>query len=218
MKRTILVTALLAAALIFGILLASGSDVVEITHRETGKYPVDRYQAEAPSGTLIHAIGIYEGASNHGTGSHPGADVTIVIEEQGAHKIALALSSYEPVRWHLKGPGAASVIGIYLAGYHRHSIDGANAARVLNESGRPQQAVTFDDDTNTRDTGFPTLDRDNGPSACTITYARPDGGGCVGSDDLTDRAVSRFNGSVATFTGVYNADRFVIHAFPGAKP
>ena len=218
MKRVILLTALLAAALISVILLTGGSDVVEITHRETGKYPVDRYQAEAPTGTLIHAIGIYEGASNHDAASHPGADVTITIEDQGARKIALALSSYEPVRWHLKGPGVNSVTGIYLAGYNRHTVDGATGARVVNESGRPQQAATFADERDNRDTGFPSRDSDSGPVACTITYAQPDGGGCDDADNLIDRAADRLRGNLATFTGVYNADRFVIHAFPGAKP
>ena len=218
MKRVIWLTALLAAALISGILLTGGSDVVEIAHRETGSYPVDRYQAEAPTGTLIHAIGIYEGASNHGADNHPGADVTITIEDQGAHKIALALSSYEPVRWHLKGPGAGSVKAIYLAGYNRHTVDGATGARVVNESGRSQQVATFDGDRDNRDTGFPSRDSDSGPVACTITYVQPDGGGCDDADNLIDRAADRLRGNLATFTGVYNADRFVIHAFPGAKP
>jgi hypothetical protein len=93
-------------------------------------------EIEIEAGKGTHVIGFYEGPSDHSPGVHPVGDLPVTVERQGQGQIALAITSYEPVRVIVQGPGADAVGAVYLDGYHRHSVKGLPAgARVVNYSG-----------------------------------------------------------------------------------
>lgn len=195
---------------------------VTVGPRERPEYNVDRFEASVQGGRVLHVIGIYEGASNHDFGHHPGADVTINIDDQGGQDLYLAVSSYEPVRWHVTGPGAASVRKVLVAGYHRHTADGISSGQVINRSGRSVSNDVVEEGHEELRPKVPnysppeTASPADRPIACTMTYAAPDGGGCEAGLRLTAQAQALFPATLGTFTGVHNAQSFTIHAHGAA--
>jgi hypothetical protein len=102
------------------------------------------------------AIGIYEPNNEHGWQKDENGDYyhvrergegTVYIEEQSAESVILALGSYEPTDWKIKGPGADNVSQIILFGYHSATISGQNADAVVvdktYESGNSGYISTF---------------------------------------------------------------------------
>ena len=84
---------------------------------------VSYFSSGDSSGIPSYMIGIYETHSDHFGGVHPMGDADVVIEEQrGA--ISLVLHSYEPVTWHLSGPGVEQISRLVLLGYHDQFVDG----------------------------------------------------------------------------------------------
>ena len=209
--------AFLAAALTLGGCGALSGNSVDITSRETAGYPVDRVEKPVDSGPAIHAIGIYEASGDHGHGRHPMADAEVVVEDQGGRPTYLALSSYEPVRWKLSGPGLADVKGVYLAGYNRHEIEGIAGGLVVNLSGNAEPArpggwadeyEAYEDRTE-RNTGPA---RDGPRVSCTYTFWEGSGGGCAAATEFVGHAEERFRATLASFTGTYNAHGFRVNA------
>ena len=185
--------------------------IVQILSDEGGRKAMDRRIATSASGTLVHVISLYEASTSHlGAG-----DATITIEDQGDRKVALVLSSYEAVDWHIEGPGAAAVSKVYLTGYKRHSVDGILPGRVINVSGQPAQTMRFEDEADDEDLGFGQPEPKRGRISCALTYAAPDGGGCEAGKALVAEAMPRVGGSFATYTGIYNASKFRIKRWPG---
>ena len=45
--------------------------------------------------------------------------------------MVLALSSYEPVRWHIQNTSARKIATILLSGYHESSVIGADNVKLL---------------------------------------------------------------------------------------
>ena len=171
---------------------------VEVGPRERGEYRIDRYEPGSPEGPVLHAIGIYEGSSDHDSTHSPRATVTITIEDQGPQAVYLALSSYEPVKWHLSSSGASAVKGVYLGGYNAHTVTGgASNLLIIDETLKTPRTYTSSNSERI---------------ACAITYRSPDGGGCEAGTGLTDRASALLNVKLTSFTGVYNAQSFTIHA------
>jgi hypothetical protein len=188
---------------------------VEVLGRERADRPISRFEAPQPEERIIHAIGIYESGAGHGKYAAAGAEVRVEIDRQPGREIFLALSAYQPVRWRLTGPGAAAVRGIYLAGYHRQQVSGAPQAQVIDRSAEFERAeenggaMAEDAAPDTTD-GKPHYV----PVPCTITYADADAGGCPPAEQFLTNARLLLNAPVASFTGVYQADAFRIHAMP----
>lgn len=182
---------------------------MEITETEEDSWLGQRVSSlsDGPDAT-IYAIGIYEGGSNHLAGSHPTETVSITIAEGEGEPIQLALSSYEPVEWVLRGEGAKRVNRVYLDGYYRQSIKGHSGARVTNLSGRTERnAGTLGDDW-----GYDSAARSGANSiSCAYTYPTPSGGGCEGGADFVANAEALLDAKVRSFAGIYNAQAFVIY-------
>lgn len=187
----------------------SSGSIVEVVSRQYDHYEADRFEALPTKGDVIHAIGIYEGGSNHGPDRHPREDVTVEMEDQGSRSVYLALSSYEPVRWNITGPGAAAVKGVYLAGHHGQQVVGAKNAKVVDRSaergGDRDQEEPLDGGW-----GAETALYSYAPVSCTYTYATPSGGGCASARQFLANARALFGAQVASFTGIYNAQHFRI--------
>ncbi len=187
----------------------SAGPMVEVVSRQYDHYEIDRFEAPPIEGDVIHAIGIYEGGSDHGPGLHPREDVTVEIEDQGGRPVYLALSSYEPVRWNITGPGAAAVKAVYLAGYHSQKIVGVKNAKVVDRSA--ERAGDRDrEEPDDGDWGVETTLYSYAPVSCTYTYAMPSGGGCASARQFLANARALLGGQVASFTGIYNAQHFRI--------
>jgi hypothetical protein len=185
--------------------------MVDIVHQQYGHYQRNRFEAPVTEGNAIHAIGIYEGGSDHGPGRHTRADVTVEIEDQGGGKsIYLALSSYEPVRWIIAGPGAAAVKGVYLAGYHDQQVVGMAHGTVIDHSAERSEGGGWDEASD-GGWGMETASYSYAPVGCTYTYAMPSGGGCASAQQFLANAHALFGAPIASFTGIYNAQHFRIH-------
>ncbi len=103
-----------------------------------------------PSGTELHAVGVYQGALPNGQQEQPwwakcGADksnqqamiachqkyagqhiektITVTVSSSSVPMI-LALMAYEPVKWKIIGSANANIQKIIIAGYHGQNIEG----------------------------------------------------------------------------------------------
>ncbi|WP_324742780.1 hypothetical protein U8326_05225 [Tsuneonella sp. CC-YZS046] len=188
---------------------SAGGPIVEVVGRQYDDYQADRYEAPSTDGDVIHAIGIYEGGSDHGPGLHPREDVTVEIDDQGDRPVYLALSSYEPVRWNITGPGAGAVKGVYLAGYHSQQVVGAKNARVVDRSAE-RGGDRDREEPHDGGWGVETALYSYAPVSCTYTYATLSGGGCASARQFLTNARALFGAQVASFTGIYNAQHFRI--------
>ena len=197
-------------------LVSRSNELVEMRSEQGAKYPVDRYLADHIGAKVIHAIGIYEGGSRHDFDHSPRETVTVELDDPGPRKLFLALSSYEPVDWELIGPSVAAVHGVYLDGYNKQHVSGVRLALVTNRS----LATLRDADASAEDVSE--ADQWSGarrsassqPIACAYTYAKPSGGGCDAALQFTANAEALFEAKLTTFTGIYNAQYFRIHALP----
>ena len=190
---------------------ACSSNAVEVGPRERSEYSISRYEAEPVNGKIIHAIGIYEGGSGHSADHQPRADVTIEITDQGDRPVYLALASYQPVRWNVTGPGRVAVKAVYIDGFNKHEIAGIDRGRVINRSGQAQQSDGWGDQSQVGGggwSGFPQR------VSCPYTYGQSSGGGCESATVFLKNAEMLLRAPVASFTGVYNAQHFTIHAVP----
>lgn len=187
----------------------SSGAAVEIVSKQYADYQADRFEAAPFEGDAIHAIGIYEGGSRHGPGSHPLEDVTVEVADQGSRSIYLALSSYEPVRWIVTGPGAASVKGVYLDGYHNQQVVGVQNGKVIDRSAR-RNGDYSSPDLGDAGWGVKTTLSTFAPVSCTYTYLEPSGGGCDSAHQFLANAHGMFGAPIASFTGIYNAQHFRI--------
>lgn len=199
----------MAIALLPAIAACRAGPTVDVVSRQYDRYEVDRFEAPPMEGDVIHAIGIYEGGSNHGPDRHPREDVTVEIEEQEGRSVYLALSSYEPVRWNITGPGAAAVKGVYLTGYHAQNVIGVAHAKVIDRSAERTEDATLRDRDGDGGWGVETPIY-SGPISCTYTYAEPSGGGCDSAWRFLANARALFSVPIASFTGIYNAQHFRI--------
>jgi len=84
----------------------------------------------------FYMVGIYEPNNEHGWRINENGDfvhfrergdATVYIEEQSSSDVVLALGSYEPTDWKIKGPGADNVVKIIIHGYHKSTVTGAQS-------------------------------------------------------------------------------------------
>lgn len=80
---------------------------------------VDSFPVSSKQGR-VDILRIYESRSDHSAGYHPMGDVKVFIE---ANAETLVLSSYEPTRWSVGGPGEKSLRRIIVTGYHEQEVE-----------------------------------------------------------------------------------------------
>ncbi|MCB2060814.1 MAG: hypothetical protein R3E09_07950 [Novosphingobium sp.] len=190
---------------------SASEHTVDVTASER-ESTISRFEQDVAEENVIHAIGIYEGGSNHSFRNHPIEIVQIDVQSQGGRGIYLALSSYEPVQWDIAGPGVDAVRGVYVDGYHRHEVTGVPGNIVTNWSNRRGPSAKAE--ALSSDWGGSAQAQNPGAISCTYTYPGPSGGGCGSAERFMANARSRFHAPVATFTGTYNAQAFRIHRLP----
>ena len=109
-------------------LLASLSAAAEPINPIESSGDVSHYTASP-----LFVVGIYEPNNEHGwrlgedgsyTHIRERGEGTIYIEEQSSDSVTLALGSYEPTDWEIKGPGADNVSQVILFGYHSSTVSG----------------------------------------------------------------------------------------------
>lgn len=166
---------------------------------------IETVAADQPS---IRAIGIYQGGSGHSHGDHPTEDVTIEVDDDRGSKLYLALSSYEPVRWNLTGPGAARVSGVYLDGYHQQSVTGAVPGTTIDNRSANRERDSAGTRATSSDWAEDPQFGAGGRVSCTYTFPEASGGGCGSAHAFLANARSIFHAPVATFTGIYEGKHF----------
>lgn len=143
----------------------------------------------------LFVVGIYEPNNEHGwkvddNGQYyhvrERGEGTIYVEEQSSESVTLALGSYEPTDWEIKGPGADNVSQIILFGYHSATVSGQSA-----------DTVVYDKTYENSDSGY-----------IRSFYSWNNSQREASVYELEDIAGS----SVTSFSGVYNAESFYIDA------
>ena len=78
------------------------------------------------------SVGAYQGTYSDGLSSgitHPQGDVTVYIPDGGLNNMSvlLTLDAYEPVNWHITGPGLKQIGRVFTTGYYNQEVSGLSA-------------------------------------------------------------------------------------------
>ena len=140
-------------------------------------------------------IGIYEPDNEHGwkigdDGNYihvrERGNGTVYIEEQSSDSVVIALGSYEPTDWAIKGPGADNVSEIILFGYHSATISGQTPDTIVSNK-------TYAADASDYIKSFYSWENNN-------------------RDSIVSELEAISGTSLTSFTGVYNAVSFHVDA------
>lgn len=140
-------------------------------------------------------VGIYEPNNEHGweideNGNYifvrERGNGTVYIEEQSSDSVVLALGSYEPTDWEIKGPGADNVSQVILFGYHSATISGQAPDAIISNK-------TYEADTSDYINSFYSWDNNN-------------------RDSIVSELEAISGTSLTSFSGAYNAESFHVDA------
>ncbi|MDX2024553.1 MAG: hypothetical protein SF187_30205 [Deltaproteobacteria bacterium] len=89
---------------------------------------VETFSSSAQEGRL-DIVRIYESRGDHrGADYHPMGDVKVSIDN--GFTTTLVLSSYEPTRWHVGGPGESSLRRIIVTGYQEQDVVAPSGVQI----------------------------------------------------------------------------------------
>ena len=185
-------------------MLASCGQSVEIGGRQ-GNDSVQYLESNAEAGPKVRAIGIFR--ARYDQKENVPVDVAITIQPQGRDGIYLALASYYPVRWRITGPGASSVRGVYLAGFHASSVVELTNVKVQNLSGIASRRI---DDTPAPG-GWGSSNGSRTPVPCAVDLGSSRSP-CVEAEDFISNAERLLGVKLGSFTGIDQAGSFTIKA------
>lgn len=104
------------------------------------------YRTENAPETALHIAGLYETHSDHGYGNHPMGDADVHFALPGDN--VLALSSYEPVHWHIDVAPGAGLTKVIAFGHHEQIVSAPPGVEVeihtYEPAGDPLWAIGFD--------------------------------------------------------------------------
>ena len=193
-------------ALVSILLLAACGASVTAGGRQ-GNDDLNQIERSVNAGSPIRAIGIFR--ADYQQPAAKTLPVKIVIEDQGGRTIHLALASYFPVRWEVSGPGAGSVEGVYLAGYHGSSITGLPNAHIQNLSG----PLSRRSDTTPPQGGWGSTWGSKVPVPCAVDL-KGSRSPCTETEDFIANAEHLLNAKLGSFSGIDQASSFTIKALP----
>lgn len=104
----------------------------QLNRQRSGKYPV---VSETPE---IHMIGLYEASSSH----HAIAPAKVQVTYSGA-PIILALTSYEPVEWHIEASPDVQIDQVIVSGYYEQRVKGLPDSVPVWEESRDNGGQAF---------------------------------------------------------------------------
>lgn len=157
--------------------LATASLVACTTSNDTAQHTDELTAAPGACGAVeTHVVGIY---------SSPTGEATVTVDRPGEH--VLVLSAYAATKWHVQLGAGATLLHVYLTGYHAQQIDGVPAGvEVLTDS--------FDTD---------------GTFACGYAYPAASGDAC-NTDGLLRLAAGKIHHEATTFHGCRSASEWTI--------
>ena len=94
-----------------------------------GSRKFSAYATSSVGESELHLISVYEARSDHSGGYHPVGSIDVKVQRQQKPMI-LALSSYEPVHWHLTPDPGVEIKRVILSGYHDQTISGIEGIPV----------------------------------------------------------------------------------------
>lgn len=159
----------------------------------TGGYEADYYTSPNPINPEIHVLGVYETHSNHSFNNHPQGTARVHVRGSANSPVHLVLSSHEPVKWILDGPGTPHITSILLNGLYPAVVEGIDPAKVVNRSSPEQWLGAY-------------------------AYAWPSASGGSNTPLLVQRVAQHFGAPISTFSGAYSASRFTVNLVPVPEP
>ena len=157
----------------------------------SGGYQASYYASPNVIVPEVHLLGIYQ-AFDGSVIDHPQGTARVNVLGNTRASVHLALSSYEPVRWILEGPGRQYISSVLISGVHPGVVEGIDPTKVVNRTGSQWLGA--------------------------YAYAWPSVSGGSNTPLLTSRVAEHFGAPISTFSGAYSASRFTVNLVPVPEP
>lgn len=107
----------------------TGTTVVTNSDKPCSKFL--SYGGLQDSKTALFYLGLYQGSAQHSANYHPVNNIKIKVNRAGP--VALALTSYEPVKWTIVAGNQTQIKLVFMNGYHAQQVvSGASGAEIFN--------------------------------------------------------------------------------------
>jgi len=127
-------------------------DGSEKSLRDSIEIKVEEVETDVLMGSMAVGVGAYEGSypsgERHSFGYHPQGEIDVYLSENPNYKgsLTLVLSSYEPVKWNISGPGIGSIGEVLATGYYDQEVSGLDVPVTMlsHESGSQEYFYSYE--------------------------------------------------------------------------
>jgi hypothetical protein len=157
----------------------------------SGGYQATYYKSPTIIVPEVHLLGVYQAIDGSVIGN-PQGTARVNVQGSAVAPVHLALSSYEPVKWILEGPGRQYVASVLVNSIHPSIVEGIDASKIINRTGSQWLGA--------------------------YGYAWPSASGGSNTPLLASRVATHFGAPISTFAGAYSASKFTVNLAPVPEP